>query len=708
MYSLIKEIQIRGSALDIKEVGRYFYILDNTYNLYYLDKSTFEIKKNMSISSTFEPLHKFSHANAISSTGLINIAVAKKSSTIVLSTLNGLKKEKGLDYHRKDIECSAFSNNGKFLATGGEDGKVFIFNTEYMKMIIGLPNRADYISSLRFSDDDRYLIINCYDRSSFIYNLETAKFDNMVTGLPNVVERAQFFDNNTKVHYICRNGRSVIYDMKKDMILSNTKLFEEWPTTSVLTQDKKYVIVGTRGNALYAVDLSNNELVFKLNMHAIGITSFVLTNEYLVIGFSDGKVFVVDYKAGLGELEIHLKNRDYVKAKAMFDTNNFLNLHKYRDDFYAAWPEVLKIAIKMISKRKIVEAVEFVEPFTSDAKRAEEFEFYTTQIDDISALEELIKEKKYIQAMILADDKPFLKKLASYTTLEHFWNLVYDRVRAMVIEDAEYNKQKINDLLKQFLNVPSKQELASSLIKNYEKILEANEAAKEKRVADFYKIAEKFDFIKDTDAYNRIGSIGQMVYSQVMTFEQTGQYEKALEYLERLKEYAPFRDQAKQISNEIKGKLQFSEAVKSGDFKKAYSLINRYPNVRYLDEYNTLIEDFDKKIELATKESIKGNAKAALELLSEYLSNAYTVDKAATVIKLAYLHEIENGVTIQHSVNWAKTIDLFINLFGVDSELEYSCRKTPMAFDEYIASTNEGSIEGYKRLTLPETIIQFL
>ena len=708
MYSLIKEIQIRGSALDIKEVGRFFYILDNTYNLYYLDKSTFEIKKNMSISSTFEPLHKFSHANAISSSGLINIAVAKKSSTIVLSTLNGLKKEKGLDYHRKDIECSAFSNNGKYLATGGEDGKVFIFNTEYMKMIIGLPNRADYISSLRFSDDDRYLIINCYDRSSFIYNLETAKFDNMVTGLPNVVERAQFFDNNTKVHYICRNGRSVIYDMQKDTIISNSKLFEEWPTTSVLSLDKKYVIVGTRGNALYAVDLTTNELVFKLNMHAIGITSFVLTNEYLVIGFSDGKVFVVDYKAGLGELEIHLKNRDYVKAKAMFDTNNFLNLHKYREEFYAAWPEVLKIAIKMISKRKIVEAVEFVEPFTSDPKRAEEFEFYTTQIDDISALEELIKEKKYIQAMMLADDKPFLKKLSSYTTLEHFWNLVYDRVRAMVIEDAEYNKQKINDLLKQFLNVPSKQEIASSLIKNYEKILEANEAAKEKRVGDFYKIAEKFDFIKDTDAYTRIGSIGQMVYSQVMTFEQSGQYEKALEYLERLKEYAPYRDQAKQITNDIKGKLQFSEAVKSGDFKKAYSLITRYPNVRYLDEYNTLIEDFDKKIELATKESIKGNAKGALELLSEYLSNAYTVDKAATVIKLGYLHEIENGVTIQHSVNWAKTIDMFINLFGVDSELEYSCRKTPMAFDEYIASTNEGSIEGYRRLTLPETIIQFL
>ena len=708
MYSIIKELQIRGAALDIKEVGRFIYVLDNTYNLYYIDKTTFEIKKNFTISSSFEPLHKFSHANAISLTGLLSIAVLKKSSSILISTLNGIKKLKGFDHHRKDVECAAFSNNGKFLATGGEDGKVFIYSTEHKKMVEALPNRADYISSLRFSDNNKLLISNSYDRSSHIYNFETAKFENTVVGLPNVVERAQFFDDDNKVHYICRNGRSVIYDRGKDQILANEKLFEEWPTTSILTEDKKYVLVGTRSNTIYAVDLATHEVVFKVNVHGMGITSFALNSAYLIIGFSDGKVFVVDYKAGLAELEIHLKNKDYIKAKAMFDTNNFLNLHPYREQFYNAWPEVLKIAIKMIAKHKIVEAIEFVAPFTTDPKRAEEFEFYTTQIDDISALEELIKEKKYIQAMILADEKTFLKKLASYATLEHFWNIVFDRVKAMVIEDAEYNKKKITDLLKQFVMVPSKQQIASDMLKNYDKILEANEAAKEKRVSDFYKLAERFDFIKSIDAYKKIGSIGQMVYSQVMTFEQSGQYEKALEYIERLKEYAPYRDEAKKIANDIKGKLQFSECVQEGDIKRAYSIVQRYPNVKYLDEYKTLIDDFNKKIDIATKVALKGGAKEALDMLDEYLHIAYTVDKAAMVIKLAYLQEIENGVSIQHSVDWAKTVDKFIDLFGVDSELEYSCRKTPSAFDAYIASTNEGAEDGYRKANLPETIIHYI
>jgi len=707
MYSIIKEIPISGAVIAITVGNKFFYIVDNTYNIYFLDKGTLEVTKNFNVSSDYEPLHKFSHAHSVSKSGFINLGIALKSNSIILSTTNGIKKVKIIDNHNKDIECSAFSNNNQLLATGGEDGKVFIFNLSFMKMIIALANRPDYISSLKFSDDDRYLITNCYDKTSFIYNVETGKYDYELHSLPDVVEESQFFDNNTKVHYICRNGRSLIYDLNSDTITHNDKLFDSWPTASVLIYNKKYLLVGTRTSTLYAIKLETNTKVFEIELHALGVSSLEITNEYLLVGFSDGNLSFINYKDGLADLEIYLKAKDYLKAQNIFEQNIFLTIHRYMDDFFNAWPEVLKEAISMISRKQIVQAIEYVAPFVKDESRAEEFKFYTTQIDDINRLHELIKSKKYIQAMVHVDDKPFLKKLSANTKLEEYWVLIFNRIKEMIATDPEYNKTKIQDILRQFLVVPSKKNIADSMMKNYEKILEAEGAIRERKIKDFYKIANKYEFIQETDIYSKVGVMGDRVYSKVMSLEQKGDYDKALDSLDSLKQFDPYTDKARELNKDIKGKQQFVNAINAGDLRKAYSILQRYPNARYLKEYTTLTQDFDDKIEEATKHSLKGDPSSASEILDEYLHIAYTVDKSAAVIKLGFLHEIEKSIAVEAKIDWHKSINAFINLFGVDSELEYSCRKVPSAFDEYIATTNEGKTDGYRKLNIPESILFF-
>jgi WD40 repeat protein len=156
MYKSIKSIPLNGSIVSIKDGKKYFYLVDNVYNIYFVDKSKFDIIRNLNLSKDFKPLHKFSKADAISIDGQFNIAISNKSSSILLSSNKGIKKQKNIDNHTKDLEASAFSNDERYLATGGQDGKVYIHDMRYLKMVVALPNKPDYIQVLNFQKNQTY------------------------------------------------------------------------------------------------------------------------------------------------------------------------------------------------------------------------------------------------------------------------------------------------------------------------------------------------------------------------------------------------------------------------------------------------------------------------------------------------------------------------------------------------------------------------
>jgi WD40 repeat protein len=705
MYKTVKNIPLNGAIISIKEGKSYYYLADNTYNIYVLNKKSFEIAEAINISNNYKPLHKFSKAIGISKNGLFNIAVVNKSKSILLSYQSGLKEQKTIDNHSKDIETSSFSDDERYLVTGGQDGKVYIHDMKYIKMVVALPNKPDYISCVKYVPNSDLIMASCYDKTTLIYNMQTGKYDVKLSSLPGVVEDSNMFDNKNKIHYICRDGSSVIYDIENKQIISQQKIFNVWPTVSIITKDEKYAIVGTREENLYAVDLATNKIVFDIMLEHLGVSTLIMNDNYLLIGYADGVLGVIDYKSSLSNLELYLKEKNYKQAKQQFDKNKFLLLHPIMQEFYDAWQDVIKKAIAMISQKQVVEAIEYVEPFTDDPQKAEEFKFYTAQIEDIVQLEEAIKQKKYVQAMILTDEKPFLKKLAIYGKIVHFWEIVFDRIKSLISDDPIANKQKIIDLLKQFKDVPSKKEIAISLMSNYEKILEAQEAAKEKRIRDFYKLCDKYQFIQETDVYSKVGSLGDRIYSQVVTSEQNGNYEKALNILDRLREFEPYQSKIPQLNKEIKGKQQFIQAIEAQNIKKAYSIAQRYPNVKYLKEFQNMNYDFEQKMEQSTKLAMNAKSEQIVELLEDYLHIPYTVDKAATVVKLSFLHEIERSGAVESTIDWHRTLNIFINLFGVDSELEYSCKKISMAYTEFMALTSEGNIDGYKKLNIPSSLL---
>ena len=195
MIKVLKEAKISGSILDFSVDNSSVTAIDNNYNVYIFSSTSLAIAKSLPVSNKYEPLHAFSKAVTISKKSfLMNLGFSKSKSSLVLKkdTGNAIKKVTNISKHESEIECSVFSTDETMLATGGSDGRVFIFDTKYMEPIVTLDIQDDYISSLSFSQDGAYLISSCFNQSNILFDIDkNIKVNLFMTN--GVVEDAHFF-----------------------------------------------------------------------------------------------------------------------------------------------------------------------------------------------------------------------------------------------------------------------------------------------------------------------------------------------------------------------------------------------------------------------------------------------------------------------------------------------------------------------------------
>ena len=148
-------------------------LLDSNYNLYELREGEFIFAKKI---FDYEPQHQFSKACALSMNGYIAIGEPRSPNCHILHIYNGvLTHIKTLEWHRNDIYNIRFSKNGKYMVSGGEDGKVFIFAMPNFNIANILPPRPDYISNIHLGKVQKLVVYSSYDNTNCIVDMSVNK-----------------------------------------------------------------------------------------------------------------------------------------------------------------------------------------------------------------------------------------------------------------------------------------------------------------------------------------------------------------------------------------------------------------------------------------------------------------------------------------------------------------------------------------------------
>lgn len=119
-----------------------------------------------------------------------------------------------LQQHSGAVNCIAFSHDGQFLISGGEDAKVFLWDWKTKEVIRSYDGNTDGINCLVFSPDDKFVVSGGADKTLKLWEVKTAKTIRSFKGHTDVIESATFSPDGKNVASGSWDKTTRLWDVK--------------------------------------------------------------------------------------------------------------------------------------------------------------------------------------------------------------------------------------------------------------------------------------------------------------------------------------------------------------------------------------------------------------------------------------------------------------------------------------------------------------
>jgi len=752
MLEIESDIKCRGSILSIGLGAKNIFVLDSTYHLNVLSATKLTPLKTFLLEKKAKPLHQFSKAMSAGSAKELLYGINESEKVIHLTLSKVLERSEITKWHNGDTNSVKFSPSSKMYVTGGADGRSHLFKTDGNIWLNSYEPRPDYISNIAFSSDESKVLISSFDGMVTIYDIErnTKLFEFKCDSVP---EDALFFDNSNKVCAVTRNKSLYIFDMnikesidekdeevpseesekgtKEDIAHNENEAeevkesdaneenrsddrlfivknaFDEWPTTIIVGEQGRFALVGSKKNKLYLVYLKTGQVLKTIPLENQGISEMKLSEDSLYIGFVDGTLFRINRNILLDEFKASLDKKDFQEAQKLFNTNELLCMNSVSIAFEEAWKSILSEAIQLIEEDKLDDADAKVKPFiTSNKLYSDEYLSHFEKHKDIKNFIDYVNVKNYAEAYAVAELNPEIEKLHAYQKLEEHWQIVFKNAKKLLASGLYEESLKAEKIMQPFMKVPSKQKLSQHLIANGAVFEKAEALIKDKKFRAYFSLIEQFPFLKDVSLYQKVIHYADSMHEKVVELEQNKEFDRAIQLLEALIIFPPYKVLAKDGIKKITTYSDFAKKVNSKEYVQAYAMAEKSQYLKVGAEFVELKDAFKATYENAEKQAELGNPEKVLEILDIYMKIEYWKDKVKNVMQKAYIREMEFKAELG-TVKWPETFEKYANLFGKDMQLKQLAEDVSMvsAYDNLEDAEVDENIDSSKYET---TLIDYM
>ena len=681
--NILNRLFLRSSILSMHKEDNSVMVVTQKYEIFKIKDNNIVDVFTLNVDSN---LHKYSKAATINSQFAF---IGENNLGHVIRLID--KAKFSFKIHNSDISACEFSPDGKYLLTGGEDGRAYIHDTLNFRNIISVPYRPDYISFISFSSDSRFCLVSCFNKSNIIFDIQRMKTI-IIFNTSHVVEWGEFFENNTKAYLILRNGNSIIFDVKQNQTLSISNPFISWPSTFYLDKERYIAIVGERNSNIYIIDIKNNTKLFSIDLENIpGVSTIYIHSNCIFIGCVDGSLFIISYDDKNDEFKLACQKKDYKKAASMLEANIFLSLQESAKIFDEDWEDVLKEATNLLALNKIEEALNLVDPFIRDVAKKEAFDFYLKEKDVIKKFEEVAKKNLYEEAYNMTLQIKFLTKTKTYDYLEGNWNKAFNNAKKILEEDIA-NVNAAKNILDPFLKTPKK-ELIMQVINNLNVFKDSEILVKQQNFKEYFALCSKFSFLKTIDLYKKVLLLGGNLLDKALEYEKNEDYDEFYKIAKFLKNFPSYKDAITKQIIFVDKKIELINYIRQKNIHAAYNLAIEYDELQYIDEFKNLCLDFEKVYKKGLDLAFIGDASKLKTNFANYININYWYSKILSVFKIAYLCEFNREMKMaKSSFDWQKCIRNYIDIFEKDDEIITFIDENKIQFNEEINEDEEKMI----------------
>ncbi len=491
------------------------------------------------------------------------------------------------------------------IAIIDESNTIRFFDLHNLKLAggfkINLPQNRVFTNSVDVSKDGKYLGLSIAKKSkAAIWSTETKKLLHLVGWHKGEIESVAF-DNKDR-YFVTggMDGRAHLWNIQTGKIVGSLAPHADYITAIGFSKNSVWCATGSYDKSISITNISSMRFAYKMRIHSSMVSKIKFFNNFKMIsGDKEGNIVVTNYSKGkvikrlpkLPDMVV-----DFVVSnteKYMFATTKNKNIFLYDLEKYDL------ITDKFLQVSSTISCLEFIpELMYLIIGTVDGILYIYDLLSDEKELDDFIKEKKYLEAYHLIDKNPILKNSLYYSQLEEIWEKAFSQAQALL---EKGQKETAEHILKPFMSVPAKRMLIQSLFKDFAEFEKFKTLVIKKKYPLAYSLANQYPIFQQTKYYKHMEQEFKKAFAiaRQLIFDKTKE-----DYIKKL--LMPFRGVPEKtpliqlLATEKEIYTLLKQKLTKKDFKGFFDLINQYPFLADLDEYQKAIE-FGEKLKNTAK-----------------------------------------------------------------------------------------------------------
>jgi WD40 repeat protein len=707
----IKRITIKTPVSKIKYIdNNKFCVVDeeNTLRIYSLDDyklvGGFRIKlpKNRPLENSVDvsPNGKY-----------LAIAVDGKKKTSIWDIEN--KKQLFLlGWHKGNILSVSFDKEEKYVLTGGEDGRAYLWSLTTGKMIGALPPHADYILSTDFSLNSLWAATGSYDRSITITNITSMDISFRKRAHRGAVTKLKFISNQKMVSGD-KTGELVVWNYAKGSVLKRLPNMVDHIIDICVDENSKFLFAISTDKRVALYSLETYEQItdeFIKLLSSPSTLEYVPDKHYLIIGTLDGDIYIYDLLSDERELKALIKSKKYALAYELLNKNPFLQATDAYKILENEWNKILNIAHKFLEKGDIESAKEFLKPFMDVPVKRVIIQNLLKDFKEFDKFKNAVLSLKYPLAYSLAAQYLSFKDTIYYKKMEEDWKKVFNLAKEAILK--ENNVDKARELLKPFRGVSQKTPLIQALFNERQLYNVLREKLAKKDFKEFFVLIKRFPFLTETEEYEKVLNFAKTLNANIQLLLKKGDYKKVIEYADILSQFPGYEEKSKEYKERARILMDFQRLLALKDYQAIFEYVKIYPFLEDVNDFKMIQKEINEKLRVAETFAAKGDVEGILESVGDLIKIKEYSLRIANLIKSAYLQQII--LLLAKKLKGEKTDELikkaiknYINLIGFDLEIGDLIEKAKkLKVDINLEGVSEGNIANLLNRKFPMKIYE--
>ncbi|KAI9205088.1 WD40-repeat-containing domain protein [Polychytrium aggregatum] len=205
-----------------------------------------------------------------------------------------------LGVHSDTVAAVAFSFDGAFIASGGMDGKVFVFKVSTGELVVTLDGPTE-VSWLDWHPRGPVLLAGSADGTIWMWQIPSGTCMNVFSGHVDMVSCGQFTPDGKAIVSGSDDGSVIIWDPKTaaaqlKLTSEDARFHSDAITTLAINKDNNLALTGSADSTAKLIHIGNGKIVASFESHQDSVQAVGFSNvlPFAATGSIDGSMAIWD------------------------------------------------------------------------------------------------------------------------------------------------------------------------------------------------------------------------------------------------------------------------------------------------------------------------------------------------------------------------------------------------------------------------------